>query len=133
MSTEENKAVVRRYLEEILSTGHLELADTLFTPTMIQRVQRVVGNIRKAFPDFHVTIEEQIAEGDKVVTRWTAHGTQLGQWGDFPPTGKPVTWKEIYIMRLVDGKIAEAVRENNYVEMIEQVGGKIVPPEQANL
>jgi predicted ester cyclase len=67
-----------------------------------------------------------------VVTFWTAQGTQQGEFLGIPPTGKQVTWHEIYIMRLVDGKIAEAVRLNNLVEVIEQLGGKIVPPEPAN-
>ncbi len=81
MSTEDNKAIVRRYLEEILSAGHFELADTLFTPDMSEIVRRPVGSQRQSFPDFHVTrVEEQIAEGDKVVTFWTAQGTHRGEF-----------------------------------------------------
>jgi predicted ester cyclase len=120
---------VRRYLEEIVGAGNFALADTLFVPEQAQRVRRMIGGLREVFPDFHVTVEEQIAEGDKVATRWTGRGTQQGQFGDFAPTGKPVTWREIYIMRLVDGKIVESVAETNRADVVQQLGGKVVPPE----
>jgi predicted ester cyclase len=132
LSTEENKAVVRRFIEEIFNTGNVALAEDLFALEMVERVHAVIPGFHRAFPDWHITIEEQIAEGDKVVTRWTGRGTHHGQLWDFSPTGKLITWHEIYIMRLVDGKIAEAARENNFIEVIEQLGGKIVPPEQAS-
>jgi predicted ester cyclase len=59
-----------------------------------------------AFPDFHEELEEMIAEGDMVVVRFTITGTQLGQWGPLPPTGKPVRFEEIVILRFVDNLAA---------------------------
>ena len=90
MSTEENKAVFRRYVEEVGNEGNLEVADEIFDRflahqsdgSVLERgpedVRRFMGEFREGFPDFHSTIEDQIAEGDKVVTRWRMHGTHRG-------------------------------------------------------
>jgi predicted ester cyclase len=62
-------------------------------------VKRFIGEFRQAFPDFHSTIEEQIAEGDKVVTRWTIRGTQQGEFRGIAPSGEQITLKGIGILR----------------------------------
>jgi predicted ester cyclase len=126
-----NKAVVRRYLEEVMGTGDLTLIETLFAPAMFERVRGAVGRLHRAFPDWRLTVEELLAEGDQVAVHWIARGTHLGPWGDFPPTGKPLTWSEIYIMQLADGKIVGGLREANIHDVIGQLGGQIVAPSPA--
>src|SRR3989337_712839 len=89
---EENKTVVRRFLEEIFTAGNLELVDELFAPDYVlhdpvvpdevsgpEGMKRYVSMYRAAYPDTHFTIEDQIAEGDEVVTRWTGQGTHEGE------------------------------------------------------
>jgi len=127
-SLDANKAVVRRYLEEVMGTGDLMLVETLFAPAMFERVRRAVGNLHRACPDWRLTIDELVAEGDQVAVHWVARGTHTGPWGDFPPTGRLVTWSEIYIMQLADGKIIGGLREANIHEVIDQLGGQVMPP-----
>ena len=92
MSLATNKALVRRYFEELSNEGKLDVALEILTPEAIEPVQQLITMLHSAFPDFHVTIEDQLAEGDKVVTRFTARGTHQGVWrsplGDIQPTGK---------------------------------------------
>ncbi len=96
--TEENKAIFRRYVEEIGNEGDLDLVDELFSDyaayqpdgSVLERgpedVERFMGEVRRAFPDFHSTIEDQIAEGDKVVTRLTMRGTHEVEFRGIAPT-----------------------------------------------
>ncbi len=99
--TEENKAIFRRYVEEIGNEGDLDLVDELFSDyaahqpdgSVLERgpedVKRFMGEVRRAFPDFHSTIEDQIAEGDKVVTRLTMRGTHEVEFrGIAPPASR---------------------------------------------
>jgi predicted ester cyclase len=81
---------------------------------------------RTAFPNIHVTIEDQIAEGDKVVTRWTGHGTHQGELMGIPPTNKAVTVTGIAIDRIVAGKIVEHWENFDQLGMLVQLG--VVPP-----
>jgi steroid delta-isomerase-like uncharacterized protein len=98
---EENKAITRRFLEEIFAGGNLELVDELFAPNFvlhdpsvpqevrgIEAMKQYITMYRTAYPDTHFTIEDQIAEGDRVVTRWTGQGTHQGELMGIPPTGK---------------------------------------------
>ena len=77
---------------------------------------------RTSFPDFHVTSEDIIAEGDKVVSRWTASGTHKGELFGIPPTGKKATWKGISIYRFADGKIVEAWGDADFLGLLQQLG-----------
>jgi predicted ester cyclase len=78
-----------------------------------------------AFPDYHVELEEMVAEGDKVVVRFTITGTQLGQWGPLPPTGKRVRFEEIVFLRFVDGRVAELRGLPDNLAALRQLG--VVP------
>jgi predicted ester cyclase len=127
-SLEANKAVVRRYLEEVTGTGDVTLVEALFAPIMFERVRQAVGNLHTAFPGWQLTIEEMLAEGDQVAVHWVARGTHLGPFGDFAPTGNPVTWSEIYVMQLADGKIVGGLREANIHDVYRQLGGQVVAP-----
>src|SRR5215212_8281344 len=107
MSVEENKAIFRRYVEEIPNQGNLEFADEIFDryishqsdgSTLVrgpEDVKRFTREFHSAFSDFHLSIEDQIAEGDKVVSRYTMRGTHQRQFRDMAPTGKEVELKAV--------------------------------------
>jgi serine phosphatase RsbU (regulator of sigma subunit) len=117
---EENKAVFRRYIEEVQNQGNLEVADEIFghyishqsDGSTLQRgpedVKRFTEEYRSAFPDWRISIDEQIAEGDKVVNRVTLRGTHQRQFRDMAPTGKEVELKAVTIFRFSEeGKVVE--------------------------
>ncbi|SVC43815.1 uncharacterized protein METZ01_LOCUS296669 [marine metagenome] len=83
---------------------------------------KVVGDNLDAFPDLKVTIEDQIAEGDMVVTRYTAKGMQHGMYRGVLPTGESVSYTVISIQRVVDGKIVEGWRVVDVLEIVHQIG-----------
>ena len=111
MTPIENKAVARRVLEDLVSQGHLDVVDQIYAPSFELRdpasgrtvttregVKDMTRAMRSASPDLIVTIEEEIAEGDSVVHRWSARGTD-------PKTGKYLTTPGISIYHLRDGRI----------------------------
>ncbi len=134
MSVEENKAIFRRYVEEVGNNGNLELVDEIFDRydahqpdgQALQRgpedVKRFMSEFHEAFPDFHTTIEDQIAEGDKVVTRWTMHGTHQGEFRGIAPTGNRITVTGIGIFRFSDGKVVESWDNFDQLGMLRQLG-----------
>lgn len=125
MSTEANKTLVRRLIEEVWNTGNYDQLDELAAPVFAESTKRLNQMTRTTFPDCVDTIDDLIAEGDKVVVRWTARGTHLGEWlapwGSIPPTGKPVTFSAIHIFRIADGKIAERWAEVDVLGMLQQI------------
>jgi predicted ester cyclase len=86
----------------------------------------MVGMLASAFSDNEVTVDDQIAEGDKVVTRWSSKGTHSGEFFGIPATGKRVAGKGIGISRIVDGKIVEEWGESDMLGMMQQLG--VIPP-----
>jgi predicted ester cyclase len=78
-----------------------------FEATGAQALKQVWVMLLRAFPDVHITLEDLIAEGDKVVARNSVTGTNHGEYMGRPPTGKPVTYDEIFILRFTNGRIAE--------------------------
>ena len=138
MSTEENKAIVRRWMEECYNQGNLAVADELIAPDYVNhsaplgQVPGVEGEkqyatmIRSAYPDFHVAIEDQIAEGDKVVTRYTVRGTHEGEFMGIPPTDKQITVTGVHIHRIAGGKVVEGWSEFDQLGALQQLG--VVPP-----
>ncbi len=118
MSTEENKKAVRRVFEEIMNKGDLRAVDELVAddyrvseppgiPPGKEGFRALVNMYRTAAPDLKMTIEDMIAEGDQVATRWTATGTMTGEMMGIPPSGQKVTFNAISWLRLKGGKIAE--------------------------
>ena len=134
MSTEQNKAIVRdRINGEMISQNRLDLVDELFTesfvnhsappglPTDREGVKMFFGALHAAFSGLHVTVEDQVAEGDKVVTRKTFRGTHLGeQWG-LPPTGNRVQVEFIDIIRIQDGLLVEHWHHFDFEELHSQM------------
>ena len=115
MTPEEHKAIARRFFEEVWNQQKLEAIDDIFVaPVMLngqpvarEAFRQLVAARRAAFPDIQVTVEDQVAEGDKVSTRRTWQATHHGPYRGIDATGKRVKWTQISIVRLVDGKIVE--------------------------
>jgi steroid delta-isomerase-like uncharacterized protein len=141
---EENKAIVRRYFQEILDGGNLDLVDEIFEPQYVlhdpsspqevrgvEGTKRFVGMFRSAFPDIAHSIEDQIAEGDKVVTRLRARATHTGDLMGIPPTGKGVTIEGTSIWRIADGKIGECWFNYDALGLMRQLGVVPKPEEQS--
>jgi steroid delta-isomerase-like uncharacterized protein len=141
MSTETNKAIVRRYTEQVLSNQRHDLIDEFLVdtvelhgvgPSIIGRpaVVEWYAMFAAAFPDWHTTIDDMVAEGDKVVVRITSNGTHHGEFQGLPATGKPYTQNAIVIYRLSNGKIVEAWVQTDILSMMQQLG--LMPAPQAS-
>jgi len=144
MSAEENKTVLHREVEELYNhTGNLDVVEEIFSqdyvshePTSgevrgIEGARQFAATFRDAFPDLQNTIEDMVAEGDKVAMRFGGSGTHLGETEAFgPPTGKRMEITGITIKRFSDGKIAEAWTNFDALGMMQQLG-VIAAPQQA--
>lgn len=132
---EENKTIMRRALEEAYSRGDLTAAAQYYTDdyvrhdpatpnlgTGVEAVKQVVTTYRTAFPDLHLTIDDLLADGDKVVTRWTVRGTHRGSLQGAAPTGKEITTPGISISRIVEGRIAEEWVHWDTLGLLQQIG-----------
>jgi steroid delta-isomerase-like uncharacterized protein len=134
MWEEENKAIFRRYVEEVGNEGNLALADDIFDRYHAHQsdgsvpergpedVKRFTGEFRSAFPDFHSDIEDMVAEGDKVATRWRMRGTHQGEFRGIAPTGKQVEVTGIGIFRFSAGKVVESWDNFDQLGMMQQLG-----------
>lgn len=134
MSTEDNKALIRRVLEEAINQGRLEVVDELVAPwqdsrkersqcqASLERTKQAICMFRHAFPNLYITIDDQIARGNKVVTRWTAHGTHLGELMGLPSTGRDVTVTGIAIGRVVANRLVEYWGNFDALGLIQQIG-----------
>ena len=134
MSTATNKAVLRRFFEEIFNKGHLSVADEIVaidyvnhTPAPGEQPGReglkgFVTYLRAAFPDIHFTVDQQVTEGETAVTRLTLTGTQQGEFAGIPATGKPVNVTAINIHRVSDEQIQEAWINWDALGMMQQLG-----------
>jgi predicted ester cyclase len=118
-----NKATVRRLIEEVLNGGHLEIIDKLYAPQLASGARRWITPFRASFPDVHMEIVELIAEGDKVVGRFTCSATHLGEWLGHPPTGRRFERvDEVIIFRLREGRIVHAWSLEDTLARLEQLG-----------
>jgi steroid delta-isomerase-like uncharacterized protein len=133
--SEENKALARRVIEELFIRGNLEVSDELIAPNYIfhdpaspeevrspEGFKHFASTFRRAFPDLQVTIEDQIAEGEKVVTRYTARGTHQGELMGLPASGKRVTIVGASVTRASGGKLAETWDHYDALGMMQQIG-----------
>ena len=132
--SEENKALVRRFFGEYPKVDQ-SLVDELIAEDFVDHnppgpniapgregVKQVMAGRRSAFPDSRVTVDDQVAEGDKVVNRQTITGTHLGDFMGIPPTGKSFSIGAIAIFRIEDGKIVERWGETDMTGMMQQLG-----------
>ena len=123
MSLEENKALVRREQEELWTyTGDLDAAEELFAPEQAEAARQEAADFRQGFPDVVSTIEDLIAEGDKVVARWRSRATHRGEYMGIAPTGKEVEFMGISVYRIEAGKIAESWNVEDKLSLMRQIG-----------
>ena len=136
MTTEENKALVRRFITEIFEQGRLEAVDQLCADDFIGHtwgnadkagLKAAMDRVSKALADAHFQIDDMIAEGDRVAVRVTASARQVGEFMGLPASGKSYEIGEIHIFRLRDGKVAEHWHEYNPGALTKQLGAS--PPE----
>jgi steroid delta-isomerase-like uncharacterized protein len=142
MSTEENKKAAHYSFEEVLNNVNLAVIDELFSTTYVlhtpagpvhgpEGFKQFVLMYRSAFPDSRYTLEEMIAEGDKVVTRWSGTGTHQGELMGIPPTGRQVTVTGISIGRYEGGKLVEEWLNFDALGMLQQLGAIPMPGQES--
>ena len=134
LSAEEMKALSRRFVEEGWNQGNLAVFDEGNAPQYVDHgaapgqgpgaegYKQAVQMTRAGFPDLHITIEDMIAEGDRVVTRWTARGTHQGEYMGIPPTGKSVEIGGVNIGRVENGKFVENWAYSDQLVLMQQLG-----------
>jgi steroid delta-isomerase-like uncharacterized protein len=133
MSTEDNKAFMRRVYEDIYNQRNLALLDEVCVPDFVvhnasmtiqglEAYKQFVSRLFTAFPDGRYSIEDMIAEGDRVVVRHTFRGTHQGDYMGIPPTGKEVTTTSIVITRIANGKGIEAWINSDNLGRLQQLG-----------
>jgi steroid delta-isomerase-like uncharacterized protein len=135
MSLEENKVVARRWSEELWGQGDLAVADEIIAPDYVRHdagdpfpargpedVKHIVCLLRAMLPDLRIDVEDQIAEGDKVVSRYTASGTDTRGYMGRPPTGRAIRNVGIQIFRFADGKIVESWAVRDDLGALRQLG-----------
>jgi steroid delta-isomerase-like uncharacterized protein len=143
MGAEENKALARRFLEEAFNEGNLGVADEIFAsdyvlhdpviPEEISGPEGIKGFVqmyRSAFPDTHITVEDQIAEGDEVVTRWTGRGTHQGDLFGIAASGNQVEVSGITISRFSGGKFVEDWTNSDTLGLMQQIGAISEPGQE---
>ena len=139
MTNEENKAIVRRFInafgtndqamiKEVLARDYVAHGAGAPGPLDRETVMQRISAFTAAFSELGVNIEDQIAEGDKIVTRFTGRGTQTGDFFGLPPTGKPVEVSAVSIERIKDGRIVERWFNQDDLGLMQQLG--VVPPPQ---
>jgi steroid delta-isomerase-like uncharacterized protein len=140
MSTEDTKTLAQRWLEEVWNQGDLSLVDELITINYVLHdptrpglkgrmgIKESIASFRRAFPDLHFTIEDQVAESEQVVTHYRIEGTHLGPIMGIAATGKHGTITGIDIYRITDGQIEEAWSNWDTLHLLQQMG--VIPSTQ---
>jgi steroid delta-isomerase-like uncharacterized protein len=136
--SEENKAINRQLIEQVWQAGNADAIDEFYAADAVDHTvppgmppgregaKAFVGMMTSAFTDAEITVDDQVAEGDLVVTRWSAQQTHSGDFFGIPATGKRVSVTGIAINRIVDGKIVEVWGEFDQMGLMQQLG--VVPP-----
>jgi steroid delta-isomerase-like uncharacterized protein len=142
MSAEQNKATAHRFIEEVWNNRNLDAIDELCALNAVdhrelppfdldrESTKHYTSIFLSAFPDLHFTIEDMVAEGEMVVTRWIGRGTHQGEMMGITPTGKTITVMGISISRFANGKVVESWTAWDRLTMLQQL--EVIPvPEQA--
>jgi steroid delta-isomerase-like uncharacterized protein len=140
MSTEQNKAAVRRMYEGVHNRGDWAVCDELLAPEFVdhaappgntsrgpESLKQTIGILRGAFPDLHNSVEDMVAEDDKVAFRVTSTGTHRGDFFGLPPTGRSFVQEQVHIVRLADGKFVEHWAARDDLGMMQQLGALPMP------
>ena len=127
--SEQNKTLFKRFVDEVFNKKNVAVIDELMDPNMVehnlgtfQELKAFIIAFLGAFPDLHVMVEDLIAEGDKIVGRVTLTGTHQGELMGIPATGKKVSFSEIHIARISNGKIVEHWEVTDTMSMMQQLG-----------
>lgn len=130
----ENKRILHRFFEELFNQGNLAVADAIVAADYNNHnpvpgeapgregLKQFVPYLRSTFPDLHITVEDQVAEGDKVTTLFSISGTQRGEFAGIPPTGRKVTVTALNIHRVSGGQIREGWLNWDALGMMQQLG-----------
>ena len=139
---EDNRALVRRFVDEVQSAGNVDLIDEICSPGFVNHsappgvpadregVKIIAAMFRRAFPDSHFTVEDMVAEGDKVATRKTFRGTHEGEFMGIPPSGRTVNVGLIDIVRISGGRVVEHWSMGDSLGLMQQLGA-IPRPEES--
>ncbi len=142
MSSEAYRTLARRFVEDVWDKGDLAAVEEVFARDVVDHhavwpapgvegQKQLLTAFRTAFPDLHVTSDDILVDGDRIVVRWIARGTHQGELLGIPATGKQVTITGIDILRIAGGKIVERWAEDNGLALMQQLG--VVPsPGQAS-
>lgn len=124
MSIESNKQLIRNLVEEVYNQRNIDAIPNYFVPSsfLAGSIANLIRGMSASFPDFQMTIEDLLAEGDKVVSRISMRGTHLGNFFGHVPTGKPVLNGGISIYTVRDGKIVTVANEINMLLLYQQLG-----------
>lgn len=138
MSEAENEALLRRYYEEVVNQGALDVVDHIIAPDYVSHhndpahlphgpagVKAFISMTRQGFPDLKLTVDDLFAQGDQVASRWTMEGTHTGDWFGAPPSGKRAKWWGVSITRFANGVVAEDWYNFDQVSLLQQLG--IIP------
>jgi steroid delta-isomerase-like uncharacterized protein len=138
MSVDDNKALIRRFYEQVWDTGAVEVAHEVFHTDYIRHdlrpsdalpgpegQARIAADFRRAFPDLRFSVDLLLGEDDLVAARWTASGTHAGSWGVVAPTGRRVTFSGVNVFRFQAGKVAEIWNHRDDLGLMTQVGAPI--------
>ena len=142
MAQEENKTIAQRFNDDVWDRGDEAALEELLDPNFVDHDalpgqspdreghRQILAAFHSAFPDLNVTTEDIVAEGDKVVSRWTARGTHRGELMGIAPTGNGVTIKGIDVLRIAEGRIVERWAQFNDLEVMQQLGAVPVPGQE---
>ena len=136
MTTEKNKAVIRRIVKEYWNEGNVNVLDDVFMPDFLDHnappgltpglegLKQFVAMFRTAFSDISTSADDLIAEGDKVAWNWTMRGTHTSEFMGVPASGKKIAFSGITIDRFANGQIAERWRQVDFAGLMKQLGGQ---------
>ena len=130
MTIETNKAVVQRYIEEVINQGKLDVIETLFAPNMREKVKGFLAGGDDPFPDGHEEIQHLVAEGNTVVAHWVLRGTHRAPFFGIPATSKTIEAHGFSIYFFEDGKIVDDLMVFDNYDVLEQLGATIRPPDR---
>jgi steroid delta-isomerase-like uncharacterized protein len=123
MCAERNKALARRIVDEMWNTQNLNVVDEVYAPHMgHEGTKGFVASVLAAIPDLRITIQDQVAEGDRVATRYVMEGTHQGELMGIGPTGKRFSVMGIEVHRFEDGKVVELWNLVDWLEALQQLG-----------
>lgn len=135
MASEADRTLYQRFMQEVVNEGDIAKVDDIMAPDFTEHedlppelprtvagVKQLFSDLRRAFPDLHVVIEDKIAEGDMVVGRITFHGTHRGDFNGLAPTGRVVAWGAVDIVRIFAGKIVEHWGVVDRLSLLHQLG-----------